>query len=92
MSAPALAESAELRTARLQGMLAWLDAGDGNARIRIMAGVWPGAGVDGGTELASIELDKPCGKVESGALLLADAAREFRAVRLSLHAALEKES
>ena len=26
MSAPALAVSAELRTARLQGMLAWLDA------------------------------------------------------------------
>ena len=39
MSAPALAVSTELRTARLQGMLAWLDAGDGNARIRIMGGV-----------------------------------------------------
>ena len=71
MSAPALAVSAELRTARLQGMLAWLDTGDGNARIRIMGGVWPGAGVDGGTELAAIELDKPCGKVEGGALVLA---------------------
>lgn len=71
MSAPALAVSAELRTARLKGMLAWLDAGGGNARIRIMGGAWPGAGVDGGTELAAIELDKPCGKVEGGSLVLA---------------------
>lgn len=52
-------------------MLAWLDAGGGNARIRIMGGAWPGAGVDGGTELAVIELDKPCGKVEGGSLVLA---------------------
>ncbi len=66
----ALAVSDVLKAARLQGMQSWLDAGDGNARIQIMGGDWPGAGVDGGTELAVIELAKPCGKVEGGVLAL----------------------
>ena len=60
----ALAVSDVLKAARLQGMQSWLDAGGGNARIQIMGGDWPGAGVEGGTELAVIELAKPCGKVE----------------------------
>ena len=66
----ALAVSDALKAARLQGMQSWLDAGGGNARIQIMGGDWPGAGVAGGTELAVIELAKPCGEVKGGALLL----------------------
>ena len=36
MSAAALALAPALVTARLQGMLAWLDAGSSNARIELM--------------------------------------------------------
>ncbi|MDO4795506.1 MAG: hypothetical protein Q4A28_06145 [Brachymonas sp.] len=70
MSTPASAVSLEFRHARLQAMQAWLDAGDGNARIYVMGGEWPGAGVDGGTVLAVMDLDKPCGRVEEGLLIL----------------------
>ena len=59
MSAAALALAPAVLTARLQGMLAWLDAGSGQARIDLMGDVWPGAGVPGGTLLATLTLASP---------------------------------
>ena len=40
MSAAALALAPAMFTARLQGMLAWLDAGAGHARIELMGDAW----------------------------------------------------
>ena len=83
MSAPALAVSAELHAARLQGMLAWLNAGSGQARIDLMGDAWPGAGLPGGTLLATITLASPCGSVQGDVLLLTSSASEGPAVELS---------
>ena len=83
MSAAALALAPALFTARLQGMLAWLDAGSGQARIDLMGDAWPGAGLPGGTLLATITLASPCGSVQGDILLLTSSAPEGPAVELS---------
>ena len=83
MSAAALALAPDLITARLQGMLAWLDAGSGLGRIEIMGDTWPGAGVPGGTLLATITLASPCGSVQGDVLLLSSSTSEGPAVAVS---------
>ena len=83
MSAAALALAPALVTARLQGMLAWLDAGSSNARIELMGDTWPGAGVPGGTLLATITLASPCGSVHGDVLLLSSSTSEGPAVAVS---------
>ena len=83
MSAAALALAPALFTARLQGMLAWLDAGSGQARIDLMGDAWPGAGFPGGTPLATITLASPCGSVHGDVLLLTSGAPEGPVVDLS---------
>ena len=74
MSAAALAIAPALFTARLQGMLAWLNAGSGQARIDLMGDEWPGAGLPGGTLLATLTLASPCGRVQGDVLLLPSSA------------------
>ena len=83
MSAPALALAPAMLTARLQGMLAWLDAGSGQARIDLMGDTWPGAGVPGGTLLATITLASPCGSVQGDVLVLASSTAEGPVVAVS---------
>ena len=83
MSAAALALAPALFTARLQGMLAWLDAGSSNARIELMGDTWPGAGVPGGTLLATITLASPCGSVQGDVLLLTSSTSEGPVVAVS---------
>ena len=83
MSAAALALAPALFTARLQGMLAWLDAGSGQARIDLMGDAWPGAGFPGGTPLATITLASPCGSVQGDVLLLTSSTSEGPVVAVS---------
>ena len=83
MSAPALALAPAMLTARLQGMRAWLDAGNGQARIDLMGDAWPGAGVPGGTLLATLTLASPCGSVQGDALVLVSSAAEGPVVAVS---------
>ena len=83
MSAAALALAPALFTARLQGMLAWLDAGSGQARIDLMGDAWPGAGLPGGTLLATITLASPCGSVQGDVLLLTSSTSEGPVVAVS---------
>ena len=83
MSAAALALAPDLIQARLQGMLAWLNAGSGQARIDLMGDAWPGAGFPGGTPLATITLASPCGSVHGDVLLLTSGAPEGPVVELS---------
>ena len=83
MSAAALALAPDLIQARLQGMLAWLDAGSSNARIELMGDTWPGAGVPGGTLLATITLASPCGSVQGDVLLLTSSTSEGPVVAVS---------
>ena len=83
MSAAALALAPDLITARLQGMLAWLDAGSGLGRIEIMGDAWPGAGLPGGTLLAAITLASPCGSVVGDVLVLASSTPEGPVVSTS---------
>ena len=83
MSAAALALAPDLIQARLQGMLAWLNAGSGQARIDLMDDVWPGAGLPGGTLLATITLASPCGSVQGDVLLLTSSGPEGPVVAVS---------
>ena len=83
MSAAALALAPALFTARLQGMLAWLDAGAGHARIELMGDAWPGAGLPGGTLLATLTLASPCGSVQGDALVLVSSTAEGPVVAVS---------
>ena len=83
MSAAALALAPALFTARLQGMLAWLDAGSGQARIDLIGDAWPGAGFPGGTPLATITLASPCGSVQGDILLLTSSTSEGPVVAVS---------
>ena len=83
MSAAALALAPALFTARLQGMLAWLDAGSGQARIDLMGDAWPGAGLPGGTLLATITLASPCGSVQGDVVLLTSSTSEGPVVAVS---------
>ena len=83
MSAPALALAPAMLTARLQGMLAWLDAGAGHARIELMGDAWPGAGLPGGTLLATLTLAAPCGSVQGDALVLVSSTAEGPMVAVS---------
>lgn len=55
----------------LEGRRAFLDLGAENARIRIYEGVRPAAnGTPAGALLGEITLDKPCGVVNAGQLVL----------------------
>ena len=83
MSAAALALAPAMFTARLQGMLAWLDAGSGQARIDLMGDAWPGAGLPGGTLLATLTLASPCGSVQGDALVLVSSTAEGPVVAVS---------
>ena len=83
MSAAALALAPAMFTARLQGMLAWLDAGAGHARIELMGDAWPGAGLPGGTLLATLTLASPCGSVQGDALVLVSSTAEGPVVAVS---------
>jgi len=73
-----------------------LGEGDAESVRRVAHGLKSASANIGATHLSSLcrELEQlgRSGNVDSGGPLLADLAREFRAVRLSLHAALEKES
>ena len=62
-------------TARLVGSLADLDAGSGNAAIRIYGGTRPASPNDATTEalLVEIGLTKPAGSVAAGVLTLTQA-------------------
>ena len=83
MSAAALALAPAVLTARLQGMLAWLDAGAGHARIELMGDAWPGAGLPGGTLLATLTLASQCGSVQGDALVLVSSTAEGPVVAVS---------
>ena len=73
-----------------------LGEGDAESVRRVAHGLKSASANIGATHLSGLcrELEQlgRSGNVDSGGPLLADLAREFRAVRLSLHAALEKES
>ncbi len=73
-----------------------LDQGDAESVRRVAHGLKSASANIGAAHLASLlrELEAlgKSGNVDSGAPLLAELEREFRSVRLSLHASLEKES
>jgi two-component system sensor histidine kinase/response regulator len=73
-----------------------LGEGDAESVRRVAHGLKSASANIGATHLSGLcrELEQlgRSGNVDSGAVLLADLAREFRAVKLSLHASLEKES
>lgn len=64
-------QSDEFNEYALEGRRTFLDLGAGNARLRIYDGVRPAAnGTPAGTLLGEIALDKPCGTVSAGQLVL----------------------
>ena len=69
-----LAISAAHNAARLQGTLAFADAGVQSARIRLYASARPATGGDPlATPLVEITLAKPCGAIDAGVLTLVQA-------------------
>lgn len=68
-------QSDPFNEAALEGRRVWLDTGASNARLRIYAAPRPAAGdVPAGVMLAEITLDKPCGVVNAGQLVLTSSA------------------
>jgi hypothetical protein len=64
-------QSEEFNESALEGRRAYLDTGSGKARIRIYPDPRPSpGGTPAGVMLGEIELDKPCGIVSAGQLVL----------------------
>lgn len=69
-----ISETQDCRSAALQGRLAFLDAGSGNAALHLYSAPRPATAQDPITSsdlLATIGLAKPCGEVANGVLTLA---------------------
>lgn len=67
-----IAITSALNSARLQGVVSYLDTGPGFAAIQIYGGTRPATPADapGSSMLVQIPLTKPCGSVAAGVLTL----------------------
>jgi hypothetical protein len=66
-----IGQAVPFNEAALEARRVFLDTGAGNARILIYSGTRPATGgVPAGTLLGTITLDKPCGIVNAGQLVL----------------------
>lgn len=63
--------SPALRTARAEQIIGKLDAAATPGRIEVYATTQPSPGAEGGTPLATIVLQKPCGTAANGVLAFA---------------------